>query len=176
MKLNFQIDSQGHVHNVKISSRKPNRWAEETARRALNAVKFPPVPKKVFEELGTNWVNAEAELGPIRVGRSGSGPPRPATEAYIEQVGTLVRNALIPELAKHPESLSGAVRVALRLDRQGHIDALNVLSTKSNRWVQDTATQVVRTLKLPAVPKEVAAEQGHDWVEFQAEWSFERHD
>jgi TonB family protein len=174
MKLKFQIDPQGRVHNVKIISRKPNRWAEETARHALNAVKFPPASKKVFEELGTNWVNAEAQLGPIRIERGGSGTRMPATEAYVEQVGTIVRNALIPELARYPDRLSGAVRVAMRIDRRGHIDDLKIVSTKSNRWVKDTATRVVHTLKLPEVPREVAAEQGRDWVDFQAEWSFER--
>jgi len=100
---------------------------------------------------------------------SGSGPHQPATEAYFSRVGTIIFNTLVPELAKHPERLSGAVRVGLRIDRQGHVHVEKVISTTSNRWVKDTATRVVRTVKLPPMPKEVAAEQGHDWADFQAE-------
>ena len=107
---------------------------------------------------------------------SGKGPHQPATEAYFSRVGTIIFNTFVPELAKHPERLSGVVRVALRLDRQGRVQVQKVISTTANRWVQDTALRVVRTVKLPPMPKEVAAEQGHDWADFQAEWSFERHD
>jgi TonB family protein len=103
-------------------------------------------------------------------------PPAPATEAYFGRVGTIIFNTLVPELSKHPERLSGAVRVALLIDRKGHVQVQKVVSTTSNRWVQGTALRVVRSVKLPAMPKQVISEQGHEPVEFQAEWSFERHD
>jgi TonB family protein len=102
--------------------------------------------------------------------------PHPPTEVYFSRVGTILHNTLVRELAKHPERVSGAVRVALRIDRQGHTQIQQVVSTTSNQWVQDTALRVVRSVKLPPMPKEVAVEQGHDWADFQAEWSFERHD
>jgi TonB family protein len=103
-------------------------------------------------------------------------PPAPATEAYFGRVGTIIFNTLVPELAKHPERLSGAVSVALLIDRKGHVQVQKVVSTTSNRWVQDTALRVVRSVKLPPMPKQVITEQGHESVQFQAEWSFERHD
>ncbi len=105
---------------------------------------------------------------------SGKGPHRPATEAYLSRVGTIIFDTLSPELDKHPERLSGTVKVALRLDREGRVEVRKILSSTSNRWVEDTALRVVRTVKLPPMPKEVAAEQRHDWVGFQADWSFER--
>ena len=105
---------------------------------------------------------------------SGSGPHRPATESYLSHVGTIIFDTLGTELNKHPERLSGKVKVALRLDRGGHVQVQKVLSSTSNQWVQDTTLRVVRTVKLPPMPKEVVAEQSHDWVDFQAEWSFER--
>jgi TonB family protein len=103
-------------------------------------------------------------------------PPAPATEAYFGRVGTIIFNTLVPELSKHPERLSGAVRVALLIDRKGHVQAQTVVSTTLNRWVQDTALRVVRSVKLPPMPKEVIAEQKQEPVHFEAEWSFERHD
>lgn len=105
---------------------------------------------------------------------SGSGPHRPATESYLSRVGTIIFDTLGGELNKHPERLSGKVKVALRLDRGGHVQVQKILSSTSNQWVQDTALRVVRTVKLPPMPKQVVAEQNHDWVDFQAEWSFER--
>jgi hypothetical protein len=101
---------------------------------------------------------------------------QPATEAYFGRVGTIIFNTLVPELSKHPERLSGAVRVSLLIDRRGHIQVQKVVSTTSNRWVQDTALRVVCSVKLPSMPKQVITEQGHEPVHFEAQWSFERHD
>ena len=108
--------------------------------------------------------------------REKGAPPQPATEAYFSRVGNIIFHALLPELAKYPERLSGAIRVALRIDRRGGIQVQKIVSTTSNRCVQDTLLHVVRTVKLPPMPKQVVAEQGHDWVDFQDQWSFERHD
>jgi TonB family protein len=108
--------------------------------------------------------------------REKGAPLAPATEAYFGRVGTIIFNTLVPELSKHPERLSGAVRVALLIDRKGHVQVQRVVSTTSNRWVQATALRVVRSVKLPPMPKEVIAEQKQEPVHFEAEWSFERHD
>jgi len=103
-------------------------------------------------------------------------PRQPATEAYFERVGTLILNALAPEWAKHLERLSGKLKVSMYINRQGHIQGPRVVSTTSNRWVEDTALRVLRTVKLPQIPKQVVVEQGHDPVHFQIEWGpFERH-
>jgi TonB family protein len=64
------------------------------------------------------------------------------------------------------------VKVTFRLDRQGRVKGLKVVSTKSNPWVQEIATRMIRAAKFPPIPKEVIAEQGHDWVDVEAEWSF----
>ncbi len=98
----------------------------------------------------------------------------PATEAYFGRVGTIVFNTLVPELSKRPERLNGRIKVSLLIDRKGHIQVEKVSSTTSNRWVEDTTLRVVRTVKLPSMPSQVIAEQGHEPVHFEAEWSFER--
>ena len=49
MKCTFQLDRQGHPHNVKVVSNTHNRWAEETARWTIAAAKFPPLPKSVIQ-------------------------------------------------------------------------------------------------------------------------------
>ena len=62
MKCTFQLDRQGHPHNVKVVSSTRNRWAEETARRALAAAKFPPLPKSVIQQSGSDLANIEYQL------------------------------------------------------------------------------------------------------------------
>jgi TonB family protein len=62
MTLKFQIDRQGHPHNVDVRSTPRNPWAEDAARRALRAAKFPPLPQKVLQRFGTDLASFEAQL------------------------------------------------------------------------------------------------------------------
>jgi len=96
-----------------------------------------------------------------------------ATAVYQSQVSEIAFQAVIPEFAKHRERLKGgSVKVTFRLDRQGRVKGLKVVSTNSNPWTQETATRMIRAAKFPPIPKEVIAEQGHDWVDVEAKWSF----
>ena len=97
----------------------------------------------------------------------------PATSLYQSQVSAIAFQAVVPEFAKHRERLKGgSVKVTFRVDRQGRVKDLKVVSTNSNPWAQETATRMIRAAKFPPIPKEVIAEQGHDWVDVEAEWSF----
>jgi hypothetical protein len=62
MKFTFQVDRQGHPYNVKAVSNTHNRWAEETGRRALAAAKFPPLPKSVIQQFGTDLASFDYQL------------------------------------------------------------------------------------------------------------------
>jgi len=58
----FQLDRQGCPHNVKVVSSTDNRWAEETARRALAAAKFPLLPNSVIQQSGADLASIEYKL------------------------------------------------------------------------------------------------------------------
>jgi Gram-negative bacterial TonB protein C-terminal len=103
---------------------------------------------------------------------SGSAQSRPASESYLHRASSIILATLGPQLQKHPERLTGMIKVALRIDQEGHIHIQKVLSTSPNRWMQDTAMRVLHSIKLPPMPKDVVAEQGHGWIDFQADWSF----
>jgi hypothetical protein len=62
LKCTFQLDRQGHPHNVKVVSNTHNRWAEDTARQALAAAKFPPLPKSVIQQSGSDLASFEYQL------------------------------------------------------------------------------------------------------------------
>src|SRR5437867_12408300 len=89
--------------------------------------------------------------------REKGAPPQPATKAYFDRVGAITLKTLAPELAKHRERLSGALRVSLFINGQGHIQSPKIISTTSNRCVQDTALRVVRTVKLAQITTDVIA-------------------
>jgi len=62
MKCTFQLDRQGHPHKVQVVSNTHNRWAENTARRALAAAKFPPLPKSVIQQSGKDLASFDYQL------------------------------------------------------------------------------------------------------------------
>src|SRR5512133_1372416 len=62
MKCTFQLDRQDHPRQVKVVCSSHNRWAEETARRALAAAKFPPLPKSVIQQSGTDLASFNYQL------------------------------------------------------------------------------------------------------------------
>lgn len=107
-----------------------------------------------------------------KVTREKSSPPQPATQAYFDRVGAIILKALGPELAKHREGVGGTLKVSLFINRQGHIQSPKIVSTTSNRWVQETALRVVRTVNLPQMPKQVIVEQGQEPVHFEVQWTF----
>ena len=62
MKCTFHLDRHGHAHNVKVVSNTHNQWAEETARRALASAKYPPLPKSVIQQSGSDLARFEYQL------------------------------------------------------------------------------------------------------------------
>ena len=96
-----------------------------------------------------------------------------ATRLYQSQVNVIAFQTVLLEFAKYRERLKrGSVKLTFRLDRQGRVTDIKVVSTKSNPWAEATAIRMIRVAKFPPIPQNVIAEQGHDWVDVQAEWSF----
>src|SRR4029450_11572315 len=62
MKLTFQVDRHAPPRTVKVVSNTHNRRAEETGRRALAAAKFPPLPKSVIQQYGTDLASFDYQL------------------------------------------------------------------------------------------------------------------
>jgi hypothetical protein len=62
IEYRFNITDDGRVRDVKITSKIPNRWAEDTARRTLLALRFPPVPKEVLKLVGHNGLYTSGGL------------------------------------------------------------------------------------------------------------------
>jgi hypothetical protein len=59
--FSFQVDARGRPHNVKVASKTRNPWATDTARRALTAAKYPPIPKQIVQT-GADMVNLQGDF------------------------------------------------------------------------------------------------------------------
>ncbi len=62
IEYRFNVTDDGRIRNVKITTKIPNRWAEDTARRTLLALRFPPVPKEVLKLTGYNGLYSSGGL------------------------------------------------------------------------------------------------------------------
>jgi hypothetical protein len=61
--VTFQLDRRARVQNLVIIPRKGGQWAEDTARKAVDSVRFVPAPKKVFDGFGKELINVRADVG-----------------------------------------------------------------------------------------------------------------
>ena len=58
----YNITDDGHVRDVRIKSVVRNPWVENAARRALLALRLPPVPREILAQLGHNGLYAEGKF------------------------------------------------------------------------------------------------------------------
>jgi len=59
VRVLYQIDRSGQIHNIRVFCKKPIPSAEERIRHALSKSKFPPVPTRVLEEVHSDRVDVE---------------------------------------------------------------------------------------------------------------------
>jgi TonB family protein len=100
---------------------------------------------------------------------------RSASFAYSSQITTAILQAVVPELAKNFRQLRGSLKFSFHLDRGGHVSVVKVVSSTSNRFVEQTTVRAIRAFRFPPIPKKVIAEQGRDWVDIDSEMTLDRH-
>jgi hypothetical protein len=96
MKLRYIVDRDGRVHNLKVVSRTPDRWAEKMAVRVLAATKFPPIPIDVQLEVGAGHIDAEAEVSYSAEAPSASKKENSAYYRYNMRVHKMLQDDLMP--------------------------------------------------------------------------------
>jgi TonB family protein len=97
MKLRYTVDRDGRVHNVKVISRTPDRWAEKTAVRVLGATKFPPIPMDAQLQVGAGYIDAEAAVGYNTQAPSASKEQNSAYYRYNMRVHKLLQDDLMSD-------------------------------------------------------------------------------
>jgi hypothetical protein len=169
--FSFQVDARGEPHNMKIVSKTRNAWAANTARRALSAAKFPPIPKKIVQT-GADLVNIQ---GDFDADAANATAPGSATLAYQDRLNDIVIHLLAPRLATQFDLLrdAGTLKLIYRVRANGDVDSVKIIS-RANQFVTDTCVQSIKSAKLPPIPKSVIKEQGHEWVDVHTDISLDR--
>jgi hypothetical protein len=80
---------------------------------------------------------------------------QPKVDAYIAQVGEIVRDALMPELAEHRELGDVIKEFSFSIDATGHPKEIKVITTPPSELLDKLVIRVIRGLKFPPIPKEI---------------------
>ena len=155
MKLRYAVDRDGRVHNVKVMSRTPDRWAEKTAVRVLAATKFPPIPIDVQLEVGAGHIDAEAEVSYNAEAPSASKKEEAAYYRYNMRVHKMLQHDLMPAFHA-PHHLE--VDYEFSLDRQGHVTSIKVHAKAGGQWAEQIIARSIHRLKCPPIPPQVFKE------------------
>src|SRR5204863_9268956 len=62
MKIDYAIDRDGHVHNVKVTSRTHDKPAEKIVADTRTAITFPPIPIEAQLEVRTGYFELHADI------------------------------------------------------------------------------------------------------------------
>jgi TonB family protein len=155
MKLRYTVDRDGRVHNAKVISRTPDRWAEKTAVRVLAATKFPPIPIDVQLEVRAGYIDAEAEVSYNAEVPSASKNEDSAYYRYNMRVHKMLQDDLMPAFHA-PHHLE--VDYEFYLDRQGHVTSMKIHAKAGGQWAEQIIARSIRRLKCPPVPPQVFKE------------------
>jgi hypothetical protein len=88
-------------------------------------------------------------------------------DAYINQVGQIVAQALMPELAKHRELGNVRKTFSFRIDAGGHPSQIKATSIPSTELLDHLVVKIIRGLKFPRLPKDILAK--YENLEFRTE-------
>lgn len=153
MTLRYTVDRDGRVHNVKVMSRTPDRWAEKTAVRALAATKFPPIPIEVQLEVGAGHIDAEAEVSYNAEAPSASKKENSAYYRYNMRVHKMLQDDVKPAFSAQAHRLE--VDYEFYLDPQGRVTSLETRSKAGGQRAEQTIARSICALKFPPVPAQV---------------------
>ena len=88
-------------------------------------------------------------------------------DAYLQRVGPILAEALMPELAKHRELGDVRKRFSFKIDAVGHPHDIKANSVPSTKLLDHLIVRVIGRLKFPPIPKDVLAE--YPEIEFRTE-------
>ena len=95
---------------------------------------------------------------------------KPATFSYYKEINNIVVQRVVRELVAHVAFADkGLITITFRVDGSGNLKDFKVASSTSNRYIERASFRAVQNLKLPAMPKPVIAEQGHNWMDINIE-------
>jgi Gram-negative bacterial tonB protein. len=97
---------------------------------------------------------------------------KPATKAYLLKALNKIGPHWYQGVVKYGQNLPiGTVHFGFRINPEGRIENLKVLSNTSNQLFADIGRHAIEATKLPPIPQKALAEQGHNWIEMDLPFS-----
>jgi hypothetical protein len=155
MKIHYAVDRDGHVHNVKVTSRTHDSSAEKIVADALAAITFPPIPIDAQLEVGASYfeLNAEVTLAADELSREKA--QIPTYYNYRMQVHKMMQGDLEPSFHA-PYHLE--VDYEFYLNSHGDLTSMKVHARAGGQWAEQIVARSIRRIKYPPIPPKVFKE------------------
>jgi hypothetical protein len=85
--------------------------------------------------------------------------------AYLQQIGPIVAEALMPKLAEHRELGNVIKEFSFRIDASGHPKQIKASSVPPTELLDQLIIRVIQDLKFPPIPKDIL--EKHKDIEFR---------
>jgi hypothetical protein len=155
MKIDYAVDRDGHVHNVKVISQTHDRSAEKIVADVYNAITFPPIPMDAQLEVGAGYFELHSEVTLAADALSAEKAEIPTYHNYRMQVHQIMQSDLEPSFHA-PYHLK--VDYEFYLDRQGHVTSMKVHAKTGGQAAEQIISRSIRRIKCPPIPPKVFKE------------------
>ena len=155
MTIHYAVDRDGHVHNVKVTSRTHDSSAEKIVADALDAITFPPIPIDAQLEVGAGYFELSADVTLATDALSVDKAEIPTYYNYRMQVHKIMQGDL--ESSFHaPYHLE--VDYEFYLDPHGDLTSMKVHARAGGQWAEQIVARSIRRIKCPPIPPKVFKE------------------
>jgi hypothetical protein len=155
MKLHYLVDRDGHVHDVKVTSRTHDNVAEKIVANTLAAITFPAIPMDAQLEVGGSYFELNAEVTLATDGLAVDKAESPTYYGYRMQVSKIMQDDLGPSFhaAGHLE-----VDYEFYLDPHGNLTSMKVHAKAGGKRAEQIVARSIRRIKYPTIPPKVFKE------------------
>ena len=155
MKIQYVVDRDGHVHNVKVTSLTHDSSAEKIVADTLAATTFPPIPIDVQIEVGSGYLELEAEVTLAADASTAAKIETPTAYDYNMRVHRILQGDVTTSFhAPHPLE----VDYEFYLNSQGHVTSMKVHAKAGGQSAEQIILRSIRRIKCPPIPPKVFKE------------------
>lgn len=155
VKIDYTVDRDGHVHNVKVTSRTHDTSAEKIIAKTIDGITFPPIPIEAQLEVGASYFQLHADITLATDALSYDKAEAPTYYNYRMEVHTIMQNDLVPSFHA-PHHLE--VDYEFYLDPRGDLTRMKVHAKAGGQWAEQIVARTIRRIKCPPIPAKVFKE------------------
>jgi len=155
MKIDYAVDRDGHVHNVKVTSETHDRSAEQIVADVYNAITFPPIPMPAQLEVGAGYFQVHSELTLATDALSFEKAEIPIYHNYRMLVHRIMQSDLEPSFHA-PYHLE--VDYEFYLNPDGTLTSMRVHAKTGGQSAEQIVARSIRQIKCPPIPPKVFKE------------------